>query len=87
MGSNGGVQISFAGGQKGVRQFTLEELEQATKNFSESNLVGVGSFGLVYKGLLLDETVVAIKRRNGAPRQEFVEEVRYFRFGLSFWGR
>ena len=34
-------------------------------------LVGVGSFGLVYKGLLLDGTAVAIKRRHGAPSQEF----------------
>nr|CAD1828420.1 unnamed protein product [Ananas comosus var. bracteatus] len=28
---------------QGARPFTLEELEQATKNFSESNLVGAGS--------------------------------------------
>lgn len=60
---------------QGARPFTLEELEQATKNFSESNLVGAGSFGLVYKGLLLDGRIVAIKRRLGSPKQEFVEEV------------
>ncbi|XP_077218908.1 putative serine/threonine-protein kinase At1g01540 isoform X2 [Tasmannia lanceolata] len=62
---------------QGVRQYTLEELEQATKNFSESNRIGGGTFGLVYKGLLRDGTVVAIKRRRGPPRQEFVEEVHY----------
>ncbi|XP_020085896.1 probable serine/threonine-protein kinase At1g01540 isoform X2 [Ananas comosus] len=61
---------------QGARPFTLEELEQATKNFSESNLVGAGSFGLVYKGLLLDGRIVAIKRRLGSPKQEFVEEVK-----------
>ncbi|KAA8548504.1 hypothetical protein F0562_000229 [Nyssa sinensis] len=59
----------------GTRQFTMEELEQATKHFTESNLIGYGSFGLVYKGLLRDGTVVAIKRRTGIPRQELVEEV------------
>ncbi|XP_064977233.1 putative serine/threonine-protein kinase isoform X1 [Musa acuminata AAA Group] len=59
-----------------ARQFTLEELEEATKNFSESNIVGTGSFGLVYKGLLLDGTIVAIKRRVSVPRQAFIEQVK-----------
>lgn len=58
------------------RRFTLEELEQATKQFDASNLMGHGSFGSVYKGLLRD-TVVAIKRRQGAPQQEFVAEAIY----------
>jgi hypothetical protein len=53
----------------------LAELALATNDFSEANLVGAGSFGLVYKGLLLDGSVVAIKRRMGAPRQEFADEV------------
>ncbi|CAL9145890.1 unnamed protein product, partial [Musa hybrid cultivar] len=61
---------------QGARQFTLEELEEATKNFSESNIVGTGGFGLVYKGLLLDGTIVAIKRRVSVPRQAFIEQVK-----------
>lgn len=73
----GSVPRSAAGfslfGPQGVR-FTIEELEQATKQFNESNLIGHGSFGSVYKGLLR-HTVVAIKRRHGAPRQDFVAEV------------
>ncbi|KAA8527479.1 hypothetical protein F0562_034806 [Nyssa sinensis] len=60
-----------------ARQFIIEELEQATRHFNESNLLGYGSFGLVYKGLLSDGTVIAIKRRVGVPRQELVEEVVY----------
>lgn len=59
----------------GARQFSLEELAHATNGFAEANLVGAGAFGLVYKGLLLDGTVVAIKRRAGAPRQDFANEV------------
>ncbi|KAK0606920.1 hypothetical protein LWI29_006320 [Acer saccharum] len=61
-------------GPQGARLFTFEELYEATKQFSESNIIGYGSFGAVYMGLLRD-TVVAIKRRLGPPRQEFVTEV------------
>ena len=43
------------------RRITYLELEQATDGFSESNLVGKGSFGSVYKGTLSDGTSVAVK--------------------------
>ncbi|XVE79754.1 hypothetical protein DITRI_Ditri14bG0081900 [Diplodiscus trichospermus] len=45
-----------------LRQLTMSELEHATRNFSQSNIIGEGRFGLVYKGLLQDGTLVAIKR-------------------------
>ncbi|XP_020523000.1 putative serine/threonine-protein kinase isoform X6 [Amborella trichopoda] len=59
-----------------ARHFRLEELDLATKNFNEKNLIGEGRFGLVYKGLLHDGTVVAIKRRHAPPKQKFIDEVR-----------
>ncbi|CAA3010969.1 serine threonine- kinase [Olea europaea subsp. europaea] len=74
----------LAAGQHSARQFGMEELEQATRNFNESNLIGCGNFGLVYKGLLSDGTVVAIKRRRGAPKQEFIDEVAYL---SRIWNR
>lgn len=60
---------------QGARQFRIEEMEQATMQFNESSLIGCGTFGPVFKGLLRDGTVVAIKRREAAPRQDFVQEV------------
>ncbi|KAL5995726.1 hypothetical protein ACLOJK_025795 [Asimina triloba] len=78
-----GVELPHAGAAslpanlRVARRFTLEELNLATKNFSNINLVGEGKFGEVYKGLLHDGIIVAIKRRHGAPSQAFVEEVWY----------
>ncbi|CAN8294291.1 unnamed protein product [Cochlearia groenlandica] len=42
--------------------FKIEELEKATNNFSQKNFVGRGGFGLVYRGVLLDGSVIAVKK-------------------------
>nr|UDL18216.1 G-type S receptor-like kinase NIP43 [Astragalus sinicus] len=41
-------------------RFDYEELEEATDNFK--TLIGSGAFGHVYKGVLPDKTVVAVKK-------------------------
>lgn len=58
-----------------AKRFSMEELFSATKDFNDRNLIGEGKFGEVYKGLLHDGMLVAIKKRPGAPSQEFIEEV------------
>lgn len=68
-----GVEMTF----REAKQFSIEELSSATKNFSDKNLIGEGKFGAVYKGLLNDGTLVAIKRRAASPTREFIDEVRY----------
>ncbi|KAK1361805.1 receptor-like cytosolic serine/threonine-protein kinase RBK1 [Heracleum sosnowskyi] len=44
------------------RNFTLQELEAATKKFSPANLIGQGGHAEVYKGCLADGQIVAVKR-------------------------
>ncbi|XP_057954986.1 probable serine/threonine-protein kinase PBL28 isoform X2 [Malania oleifera] len=59
-----------------MRQLTISELEQATCNFSPSNIIGEGGFGLVYKGLLQDGSIVAVKRRLLFPNPYLVHEIK-----------
>lgn len=61
-----------------TRVFKIEELCSATKNFSDKSLIGEGKFGEVYKGLLDDGMLVAIKRRPAPFSNDFIEEVKRF---------
>nr|XP_043607266.1 mannose/glucose-specific lectin-like isoform X2 [Erigeron canadensis] len=46
-----------------LKKISLEQIQLATNNFSDDNVIGRGGFGLVYKGQLCPSTkLVAIKR-------------------------
>ncbi|GMI77024.1 NSP-interacting kinase 1 [Hibiscus trionum] len=45
-----------------LRRFQFRELHIATHNFSSKNILGKGGFGNVYKGILQDGTIIAVKR-------------------------
>ncbi|CAA7034717.1 unnamed protein product [Microthlaspi erraticum] len=62
----GEVDRTIAFGQ--LRRFSWRELQLATDEFSEKNVLGQGGFGKVYKGLLLDGTKVAVKRLTDSQR-------------------
>ncbi|KAJ9180202.1 hypothetical protein P3X46_008478 [Hevea brasiliensis] len=51
----------------GAQVFTYKDLEVATDRFNEANVIGSGEYGVVYRGILADGTVAAIKmlRRQG----------------------
>ncbi|KAK9936187.1 hypothetical protein M0R45_013043 [Rubus argutus] len=58
--------------------FDLSTITAATKNFSDSNKLGEGGFGPVYKGVLNSETEIAVKRlrkNSGQGYEEFKNEV------------
>ncbi|XP_068660199.1 probable serine/threonine-protein kinase PBL7 [Aristolochia californica] len=75
MGIVGPPSLSkFRGGQV----FTYKELEVATDSFNPENVIGNGGFGVVYRGILSDGTVAAIKMLNREGKQgerEFRVEV------------
>ncbi|XP_057974186.1 putative receptor protein kinase ZmPK1 [Malania oleifera] len=50
------------------KKFTYAELKKATRGFREE--IGRGGAGIVYKGVLYDHRIAAIKRLNGANQGE-----------------
>ncbi|XP_058202454.1 probable LRR receptor-like serine/threonine-protein kinase At1g07650 isoform X24 [Rhododendron vialii] len=58
--------------------FTYRQIKAATNNFDINNKIGEGGFGSVYKGILLDGSVIAVKQLSSKSKQghrEFVNEI------------
>nr|XP_011470945.1 PREDICTED: probable leucine-rich repeat receptor-like serine/threonine-protein kinase At3g14840 isoform X1 [Fragaria vesca subsp. vesca] len=58
--------------------FTFKHIKAATNNFDPTNKIGEGGFGPVYKGILIDGTIIAVKQLSSHSKQgnrEFVNEI------------
>ncbi|XP_034923102.1 probable LRR receptor-like serine/threonine-protein kinase At1g07650 isoform X2 [Populus alba] len=58
--------------------FTFRQIKAATNDFDPENKLGEGGFGSVYKGVLSDGTIIAVKQLSAKSKQgnrEFVNEI------------
>ncbi|MCD7452844.1 hypothetical protein HAX54_018285 [Datura stramonium] len=58
-------------GQLSHKRFSYYEIARGTNNFEESNLIGKGSLGMVYKGTFANGAVVAVKVFNAQVQDAF----------------
>ncbi|KAL6952253.1 Wall-associated receptor kinase-like 1, partial [Sarracenia purpurea var. burkii] len=80
---NGGLSLqqqlsSNEGSVEKTKLFDSKELEKATDNFNDDRILGQGGQGTVYKGMLSDGRIVAVKKSkivNEANVGQFINEV------------
>ncbi|CAH1443459.1 unnamed protein product [Lactuca virosa] len=61
-----------------VTVYSMEQLRKATDNYSNERIVGRGGFGIVYKGILPDKRVIAIKKSlsvGETEKEQFINEI------------
>ncbi|KAJ0763384.1 putative protein kinase RLK-Pelle-RLCK-IV family [Helianthus annuus] len=81
---NGGLllQQQMSSGDDGnvekTKLFTSKELENATDHFSDNQILGQGGQGTVYKGMLTDGNIVAVKMskiKDESEIEQFINEL------------
>ncbi|GKV52866.1 hypothetical protein SLEP1_g59422 [Rubroshorea leprosula] len=80
---NGGLLLqqqlsSIEGNVEKTKIFSTKELERATDNFNKNRILGQGGQGTVYKGMLVDGRIVAIKKSKELDKEkikDFINEV------------
>ncbi|KAM7481424.1 hypothetical protein LguiB_006007 [Lonicera macranthoides] len=81
---NGGflLQKQLTSGEEGnvekTKLFTSKELERATDRYNENRILGQGGQGTVYKGMLTDGRIVAVKKSTKVDEgqlDQFINEV------------
>lgn len=80
---NGGLLLEqqLSSGEVSVEKiilFNSKELEKATDHFNVDRVLGQGGQGTVYKGMLADGKIVAVKKSviaNGGEVRQFINEI------------
>ena len=80
---NGGLLLQqqlahVKGSTETAKILTAEELKRATNNYEESRVLGQGGYGTVCKGVLKNNSVVAIKKStigNQSQIEQFINEI------------
>ena len=80
---NGGLLLeqqlsSSEGNVDKTKLFTSKELEKATDRYNENLIIGQGGQGTVYKGMLMDGRIVAVKKLKivgDGKVEQFINEV------------
>ncbi|KAK4478448.1 hypothetical protein RD792_013923 [Penstemon davidsonii] len=80
---NGGLLLkqrlsSKESNMNSTKIFSAEELVKATNKYSDDRILGRGGYGIVYKGILHDHQVVAIKKSrimDHSQIEQFINEV------------
>ncbi|XP_015901306.3 tyrosine-sulfated glycopeptide receptor 1 [Ziziphus jujuba] len=70
--------VVFPNNTNEIKDLTISDILKATDNFNQSNIVGCGGFGLVYKATLANGTKLAVKKLSGdmgLMEREFKAEV------------
>ena len=79
---NGGFllqeKFSSYGSSEKAKILTAEELQRAIDNYNKSRFLGQGGYGTVYKGMLPDGNIVAVKKSKAIDKsqiEQFINEV------------
>ncbi|KAG6682469.1 hypothetical protein I3842_13G143600 [Carya illinoinensis] len=80
---NGGLMLqqrlhNCTGSMDTAKIYSVEELKKATDNYDKSKILGQGGYGTVYKGVLPNNKVVAIKKSKISDQsqiEQFINEV------------
>ncbi|KAG5582305.1 hypothetical protein H5410_052932 [Solanum commersonii] len=89
---NGGLLLkqrisTKEGGVEATRIFTLEELKKATNNYANDRILGRGGNGIVYRGVLRDTRIVAIKKSRIVDEnqiEQFINEMKFLQLVYEY---